>query len=253
MICAVDGRRSVPNWFSSASLAENMKIRIMAVDDEPAVLDLLKPMVETHGYEVLAIGDSREALKRLEDEKVDGLFVDVNMPHLDGFELTRLVRTLKLNGQVPIVMLTGSDDGETMRKGFNMGISFFLGKPFTRERVHKLLGAIKGSMEREQLRYVRVPLLATVGCSWEYHSAGQFKSDAQNISEGGMRLRPLEGLVVGQAVSLAFTLPNISRKFSVNAQVARKFPDGGIGMKFVALPPQDKSSLQQYISACLKD
>ena len=97
------------------------------------------------------------------------------MPYLDGFELTRLVRTLKLNGQVPIVMLTGSDDGETMRKGFDMGISFFLGKPFTRERVHKLLGAIKGSMAREQLRYVRVPLQTTVGCSWGYHSRGSLQ------------------------------------------------------------------------------
>jgi CheY-like chemotaxis protein len=241
-----------PHWFPSASMGENMKIKIMAVDDDPLDLRLLKTSLEPYGYEVLAVGDSRDALKLLEIEKVDGLFVDVHMPCLDGIELTQMVRRLKLNGQVPIVMLTGSDDGETMRKGFNMGISFFLGKPFTRERVHKLLGAIRGSMEREQLRYVRVPLQASVGCSWGYHSAGQFKSDCQDISEGGMRLRPLEGLVVGQAVSLAFTLPNISQKLSVNAHVARKFPDGGIGMKFVALPPQEKSSLQLYISACLK-
>ena len=58
-------------------LGENMKIKIMAVDDEPAVLHPLKTMLESHGYEVLAVGDSREALKRLEVEKVDGLFVDV--------------------------------------------------------------------------------------------------------------------------------------------------------------------------------
>ena len=49
-----------------------MKIKIMAVDDEPEVLDLLKTMLETHGYEVLATDDSREALKRLEVEKVLG-------------------------------------------------------------------------------------------------------------------------------------------------------------------------------------
>ncbi len=47
-----------------------------------------------------------------------------------------------------------------------------------------------------------------------------------------MRLRPLEGLAVGQAVSLAFTLPDISQKLSVNAQAVRKVPDGGIGMKW---------------------
>jgi CheY-like chemotaxis protein len=230
-----------------------MKIKIMAVDDEPAVLNALEIMLEAHGYEVLATKDSREALKRLEVEKVDGLFVDVQMPHLDGFELTRLVRTLKLNGQVPIVMLTGSDDGETMRKGFDMGISFFLGKPFTRERIYRLLGAIRGPMTREQLRYVRVPLRTTVGCSWGYHTEGHFKYDSHNISEGGMRLSPLGGLEVGQEVSLAFALPDIAQKLGVDAQVVRKVPNDGIGLKFMALPPREKTSIQRYISACVKD
>jgi CheY-like chemotaxis protein len=230
-----------------------MKIRIMAVDDEPAVLDLLKTMLDTHGYQVKAVTDSREALERLEVEKVDGLFVDVHMPHLDGFELTQRVRTSKLNGQIPIVMLTGSDDGQTMRKGFGVGISFFLGKPFTRERVYRLMGAIKGSMAREQLRYVRIPLHMTVGCSWGYHAAGHFKSDCQDISEGGMRLSPLSGLEVGNSVSLAFTLPDIKEKFSVNSQVIRKVPDGGIGLMFIALPPREKSALQRCISAYIKD
>ncbi|MGA2982292.1 MAG: response regulator [Terriglobia bacterium] len=226
-----------------------MKIRIMAVDDEPAILDPLKVMLEAYGYGVVTIKDSREALKRLEVEKVDGLFVDVCMPCLDGFELTRLVRRLKLNGQIPIVMLTASDDGETMRKGFDAGISFFLGKPFTRERVYKLLGAIKGSLAREQLRYIRIPFRAKVDCSWGYHSAGHFNSDCQDISEGGMRLSPLDGLEVGQAVGLAFTLPDISKTLSVNAQVVRKVPNDGIGIKFMALPPREKGSIQKYISA----
>ena len=226
-----------------------MKIKIMAVDDEPAVLGPLKIMLEAHGYEVLAIDDSRDALKLLGLEKVDGLFVDVNMPHLDGFELTHQVRALKLNGLVPIVMLTGSDDGKTMRKGFDMGINFFLGKPFTRERVYKLLGALKGPMTREQLRYIRVPFRAKVGCSWGYHSAGQFKSDSHDISEGGMRLSPLAGLNVGQNVTLAFALPDVSQKLSVDAQVVRKVPGDGIGLKFTTLPPREKASIQWYISA----
>jgi DNA-binding response OmpR family regulator len=223
----------------------------MAVDDEPAALDPLKVMLDAYGYEVLAIEDSREALKRLEVEKVDGLFVDVNMPHLDGFELTQAVRTLKLNGQVPIVMLTGSDDAKTMRKGFDMGISFFLGKPFTRERVHSLLGAVKASLAREHLRYVRVPFQTSVGCNWGSHSAGHFKSESQDISEGGMRLSPLHGLDVGEGVTLVFDLPDTPHTLSVNAQVVRKVPNDGIGLKFGALPPREKASIQKYISACV--
>jgi CheY-like chemotaxis protein len=234
-------------------LGGNMKIKVMAVDDDPVCLHLLKSMLESYGYEVLAVEDSRDAWKLLGAEKIDGLFVDLRMPYLDGFELTRLARTSKLNGQIPIVMLTASDDGETMRKGFGVGISFFLGKPFTRERVHKLLGAIKGSMAREQLRYVRLPLQMTVGCSWGYHAPGRYKSECQNISEGGMRLGPLSGLEVGQGVALAFTLPDIAEKLSLNGQVVRKVLDTGIGMKFMGLPPREKSHLQRYISARVND
>jgi DNA-binding response OmpR family regulator len=223
----------------------------MAVDDEPAVLDLLKTMLDSRAYEVLTIEDSREALKRLEVEKFDGLFVDVNMPHLNGFELTRAVRTLNLNGQVPIVMLTGLDDAATMRKGFDMGISMFLGKPFTRERVYNLLRATKGLMAREQLRYVRVPLHTWVGCNWGHYSEGHFKSDSQDISEGGMRLSPLHGLDLGQGVTLVFVLPDTPHTLSVNAQMVRKVPNDGIGLKFGALPPREKISIQKYIQACV--
>jgi CheY-like chemotaxis protein len=230
-----------------------MKIKIMAVDDEPAVLNLLKTLLVSHGYEVLAIEDSREAVERLQVEKVDGLFVDVRMPYLDGFELTKLARQSKLNGQVPIVMLTGSDDAETMRKGFDMGISFFLGKPFTRERVYNLLGATKGPMAREQLRYIRVPLRTTVDCNSGYHSGGRFKSDSQDISEGGMRLGPLGGLEVGQGMGLDFSLPDTSQRLSVHAQVVRKVPHDGIGVKFVTLFTRDKEAIQQYISVRIQD
>ncbi|MGA3328266.1 MAG: response regulator [Terriglobia bacterium] len=229
-----------------------MKIKIMAVDDEPDVLELLKTMLETRGYEVLAIEDSREALKRLEVEKVDGLFVDVRMPYFDGFELTKLVRASKLNGKVPIVMLTASDDGETMRKGFDMGISFFLGKPFTRERVYNLLGVTKGPMTQEHLRYIRVPFQTSVSCNWGYNSVGHLKTDSRDISEGGMRLSPLGDVEVGQEVGLVFALPD-TRRLHLNAQVVRKVPDDGIGLKFVTLPAEDKAAIQQYIHARIED
>lgn len=63
-----------------------MKLRIMAVDEELPVLNLLKGMLEPLGCEVRAVADSRVAAERLNEEKVDGLIVDVRMPHMDGFE-----------------------------------------------------------------------------------------------------------------------------------------------------------------------
>ena len=56
----------VPHWFPSASMGTNVKTKIMAVDDDPIDLGLLKTTLEPYGYEVLAVGDSRDALKLLE-------------------------------------------------------------------------------------------------------------------------------------------------------------------------------------------
>ena len=106
-----------------------MPLRIMAVDDEPEVLKLLKMFLEPLGVEVLTMVDCREAVERLNRERFDAIFVDAQMPHLDGFGLTRRIRESPLNSGAPIVMVTEYDDVETMREGFNAGVTFFLGKP----------------------------------------------------------------------------------------------------------------------------
>src|SRR5713226_4123435 len=111
----------------------------MIVDDDPQALGLIKAIVEPLGYETVALENSREALSRLDKEKVDGVFVDARMPLLDGFELTRCIRNSPSNGPVPIVMITGCDDVESMRKGFSAGVTFFLGKPVIPARLRGLM------------------------------------------------------------------------------------------------------------------
>ena len=228
-----------------------MKLRVMAVDDEPAVLNLLKAQLESHGFQVIDIVDSREALKRLGEEKVDGLFVDVLMPHVDGFLLTRQARLSKLNCRVPIVMLTGLDTAETMRKGFEAGANFFLGKPFTRERVYKLLGATRGAMLRERQRYARLSYHTEVDCTWGTESQKRFRFGSVNISEGGMMLTPAGGLGIGQELEVEFRLPNVSHIIKTRAQVVCEVPPSGIGIRFLQLTDREERELQGYISARL--
>lgn len=226
-----------------------MKIKVMAVDDEPDVLRVLKAMLESKGCEVRGIADSREAADRLQEEKVDGLFVDVRMPHLDGFELTRLARKTKLNCHVPIVMLTALDDAETMRKGFEVGITFFLGKPFTRERIYNLLGATRGPMLREKQRYIRLPYQTIVDCSWGPYGHEHFKSSSMDISEGGMLLDLSGGLGVGHDLTLRFSLPDTPKQLKVEARVVRNVPPHGMGVMFLTLSAGDKEAVLRYIMA----
>jgi CheY-like chemotaxis protein len=224
----------------------------MAVDDDAGVLSLLKLQLESLGCEVVGVQDSREAVERLKVEKVDGLFVDVVMPHVDGFLLTQQARLSKLNRRVPIVMLTGMDDAETMRKGFNSGANFFLGKPFTRERVYNLMGATRGSMVREKQRYARLSYRTSVDCTWGAEQQKHLRSGSEDISEGGMMLTPAGALAVGQEFDVAFSLPNTSRPLRARALVAREAAPGVIGIQFLKLNEDDERDLLAYISARLE-
>ncbi len=230
-----------------------MKLRVMAVDDEPGVLKLLKTQLQSLGCEVIDVADSREAVERLKEEKVDGLFVDVLMPHVDGFLLTQHVRLSKLNRRVPIVMLTAMDDAETMRKGFEAGANFFLGKPFTRERIYNLLGATRGPMVRERQRYARLSYRTPVDCTWGTMSPKKFRSNSVNISEGGMMLVPSGGLAIGQELDVVFNLPNIPRGIKTRAQVVREALPDAVGIQFLNLNEREGLDLQGYISARLEE
>src|SRR5208283_4228403 len=121
------GRNHNPGGTGTESL---MSMKLLVVDDDPAALDLIKALVEPQGYEVLALTDSRRAAECVNKQPFDGVFVDVLMPKLDGFELTKLIRASRLNSRAPIVMITASQDLETMRGGFKAGVTFFLTKPF---------------------------------------------------------------------------------------------------------------------------
>lgn len=224
-----------------------MKLRIMAVDDESEILELLKSHLEWQGCEVADFTDSREAAKRLGDEKIDGLFVDIKMPHVDGFTLVEMARNSKLNARVPVVMLTGMDDGETMRKGFAAGANFFLGKPFTRDRIYRLLGATRGMMSREKQRYARLPFRSLVDYILDAFPGRSHHTESIDISEGGMMLSPTEGLALGREMTMSFCLPDASRLDSARAKVVREAPSVGVGVMFLSLNQRDAKALEEFV------
>ncbi|MGD0694227.1 MAG: response regulator [Terriglobia bacterium] len=226
-----------------------MALKIMAVDDEPEVLKLLKALVEPMGCVVVTFEDSREAGRVVEKEKFDGIVLDAYMPHLDGFQLAERIRSSHLNNEVPIVMLTGYNDVNTMRRGFNAGVSIFLGKPFNRERIGALFGAARGPMLKEKRKYARLPLRTTVTCRWAGHRQGQFVAGSLDISEDGMLLGPSGGLDVDQELELEFEVPTGKTPVKTRAKVIRRDKPDNIAVHFVSLSLKDLDAIKRYIGA----
>jgi diguanylate cyclase (GGDEF)-like protein len=103
---------------------------IMAVDDEPTVIEVLETFLEGEGYTNLVnTTDSRRALELLKAENADVLLLDLNMPHIGGFEILKSIRSDKELQHTPVIILTSSTDAETMLKALELGATDFLGKP----------------------------------------------------------------------------------------------------------------------------
>jgi CheY-like chemotaxis protein len=227
-----------------------IQLKILAVDDELATLDLFKAIVGNLGYEVVGLSDSREAAQRVMREKFDMVALDVQMPHLNGFELTRRVRQSSSNHSVPILMFTSSDDIVTMREGFAAGVTFFIGKPLSVPKVRGLFAAARGMMIEERRRYVRLPFAAEVICAV---GERRYKVRGINLAQGGILLQGSCGLAPGEIAEVEFSIPGENQVLKIMGKVARKAGPQGMALVFIDPEPSDLAALKRYVIAQTPD
>lgn len=103
-----------------------MSLKIMVVDDEPGSLTMMRSLAAPFGHTVLTFKGSQQAGERAQKQRFDVAFVGMRMPQLDGPELTRRIRNSQPNRGTTIVMLSVTDDIESLRKDFGEGADFVL-------------------------------------------------------------------------------------------------------------------------------
>ena len=112
---------------------------ILAVDDEPAILRLIRAKLEAVGYSVVTAERGEEALLRVRDDRPDLVILDVMMPEMDGFELLRRIRS---NGRVPVIMLTARAGDTDTLKGLHGGADDYIAKPFNPDELAARVAAV---------------------------------------------------------------------------------------------------------------
>ncbi|MEX0625088.1 MAG: response regulator transcription factor [Chloroflexota bacterium] len=127
--------------------------RILVVDDEPKIVQLVRDYLERAGFAVSTARDGTEALMRAHQERPDLIVLDLGLPRLDGLEVTRRLRR---DSGVPIIMLTARDDETDKVVGLELGADDYVTKPFSpREleaRVRAVLRRHTRDAEAEVLR-----------------------------------------------------------------------------------------------------
>ncbi len=149
-------------------MSETQPAKILIVEDETAIREMIAFTLQQDGYAVLEAADSREGMERMAD-KPDLILLDWMLPGLSGVEFARRLRRDEESRNVPIIMLTARGEEENKLKGFEAGVDDYVTKPFSTQ---ELLARI-----RAVLRRARPPAPEVV------------KIDGLELDKAGHRLR----------------------------------------------------------------
>ncbi|NMD43140.1 MAG: response regulator transcription factor [Firmicutes bacterium] len=133
-----------------------MSTRILVVDDERPIAEILKYNLEKEGYEVILAYDGEEALALLEQSEPDLVLLDIMLPKKDGFAVCREIRSRK---EIPIIMLTAKESEADKVRGLELGADDYVTKPFgAREVIARVKAALRRARSpstggRKQLRH----------------------------------------------------------------------------------------------------
>jgi DNA-binding response OmpR family regulator len=176
-------------------------------------------------------------------EKFDGIFLDLEMPSLNGFDLARLIRKSSWNKSTPIIIVTGRDERQTMHDAFAFGATFFLQKPVDRQKLAVLFKTVVGGILENRRKYVRTPLQANVTCRV---GSRTLRGVSWNLSQGGMQVE-VGGLKSKDSVRLSFQLP-VSTATIDAAGIVVWETEQRQGIQFTKVDVQSQESIRRFIA-----
>lgn len=232
------------------------KARILLVDDTRLVLELEKSFLKFSQVELLTAANGREALQIIRQDPPDLIFMDMNMPVMDGISCCRELKGDPFLCDIPVVMLTTAGregDRETARQA---GCNDYLTKPIDRREFLEIARRYTEAVDRRELRLpCHFPVLFLLDNS-------PISAHALDIGDGGMFLATHEQVRVDGSLKLAFYLPaKVPVLMEVAARVAWTNEEGkrvnaglptGFGVELLYLEEQDIAALKSFLDTEVK-
>ncbi|MBI2209103.1 MAG: response regulator [Deltaproteobacteria bacterium] len=110
-----------------------MGLKVLVVDDEEDVVEVIQDRLEAYGFAVVTAGTGLEALKKLSVERFDGVFLDVKMPEMGGIEALEEIR--RRDRKIPVIIITSSSTREAAIEAMAKGANEYVLKPFEWEEL----------------------------------------------------------------------------------------------------------------------
>lgn len=118
-------------------------MKILVVDDEMLIRNVIKDYLENEGYEIYEAENGRDAIRVFKEEKIDLIILDIMMPKMDGYETLKELRKL---GETPVIMLTAMKEELDKLHGFDLGVDDYVTKPFSPK---ELVARVKAILKRD--------------------------------------------------------------------------------------------------------
>ncbi len=167
---------------------------IMVVEDDLHTRRLMCTVLERGGYMPIPAIDGEDALAQLDKKHVDLIILDIMMPRMDGYELTRVLR--ESGSTLPILMISAKQEASDKRKGFIIGTDDYMTKPVDEE---EMLLRVAALLRRSRIVSERQ---LTVGKTVLYYDALTVRTDGEALSAaGGMELPQKEFLLLFKLLS----------------------------------------------------
>lgn len=117
---------------------------VLVAEDDPDILQLVAFRLERAGYEVIQATDGEEALRLVTERQPDLAVLDVMMPKVTGYDVTRQIRENQATTQIPVILLTARVQEADVARGFEAGADDYIKKPFSPQELRSRVQAILG-------------------------------------------------------------------------------------------------------------
>lgn len=117
-------------------------VKVLFVDDSDLMLKIAKTMLEKFGNQVLTATNGKEAIELAEKERPEVIFLDAEMPEMDGWETCKVIKNTSTIKDIPIIMCTGHESEEYRQKSTEFGASGYVTKPYNFELINKTISEL---------------------------------------------------------------------------------------------------------------
>jgi CheY-like chemotaxis protein len=114
---------------TASSAGSGVPKRVLIVEDDDDAREVIGELIDALGHEAVAVASAREAVQRVQEQKLDVALIDLSLPETDGYEVARRIRATLAGAPMRLVALTGYSDASTRKRASEAGFDDFLVKP----------------------------------------------------------------------------------------------------------------------------